>query len=93
MRALVAHLNDGDPDVAEAAARALRSPDTESRRRLLQLRDALASQAARAHRSLQIIASLPDTAGSEPLRGALRDEVTTVGRRIEVLLGLPTNRA
>ena len=86
--ALVSHLNDGDPDVAEAAARALAVSGHREPSAAPQLRDALASQAARAHRSLQIIGSLAGTEGTEPLRGALRDEVTTVGRRIEVLLGL-----
>jgi HEAT repeat protein len=87
-RALVAHLNDGDPDVAEAAARALAVSGHRQPSAAPQLREALVSQASRAHRSLRIIGSLADTVGNEPLRGALRDEVTTVGRRIEVLLGL-----
>ena len=86
--ALVAHLNDGEPEVAEAAARALAVSGHRETSAAPQLRDALASQAVRAHRSLQIIALLPDTAGSEPLHGALRDEMATAGRRIEVLLGL-----
>ena len=85
---LVAHLNDGEPEVAEAAARALAVSGHRETSAAPQLRDALASQAVRAHRSLQIIALLPDTAGSQPLHGALRDEVATAGRRIEVLLGL-----
>lgn len=42
----------------------------------------------RAHRSLQILGLLGGTPGTEPLRGALRDEVATAGRRVEVLLGL-----
>jgi hypothetical protein len=86
--ALVAHLNDGEPDVAEAAARALAVSGHRESSAAPQLRDALASQAARAHHSLQIIGSLAGTAGTEPLHGALRDEVTTAGRRVEVLLGL-----
>ena len=86
--ALVAHLNDGEPEVAEAAARALAVSGHRETSAAPELRDALASQAVRAHRSLQIIALLPDTAGSEPLHGALRDEVATAGSRIEVLLGL-----
>ena len=85
---LVAHLNDGEPDVAEAAARALAGSGHRETSAAPQLRDALASQAARAHRSLQIIGSLEGTAGTEPLHGALRDEVATAGRRVEVLLGL-----
>ena len=85
---LVAHLDDGEPEVAEAAARALAVCGHREASAAPQLRNALVSQAARAHRSLQIIGSLAGTAGDEPLRGALRDEVTTAGRRIEVLLGL-----
>jgi HEAT repeat protein len=85
---LVAHLNDGEPDVAEAAARALAVSGHRETSAAPQLRDALASQAARAHRSLQIMGSLAGTAGTEPLHGALRDEVATAGRRVEVLLGL-----
>ena len=85
---LVAHLNDGEPEVAEAAARALAVSGHREASAAPQLREALASQAARAHRSLQIIGSLAGTAGTEPLHGALRDEVVTAGRRVEVLLGL-----
>ncbi len=85
---LVAHLNDREPDVAEAAARALAVSGHRDTAAAPQLRDALASLAARAHRSLQIIGSLAGTAGTEPLHGALRDEVATAGRRVEVLLGL-----
>ena len=86
--ALVAHLDDGEPDVAEAAARALALTGHRETPAASELRNALASQAARAHRSLQLVALLPDTAGCEPLHGALRDELTTAGRRVEVLLGL-----
>jgi HEAT repeat protein len=85
---LVARLNDGEPEVAEAAARALAVSGHRETSAAPQLGDALASQAARAHRSLQIIGSLAGTAGNEPLHGALRDEVSTAGRRVEVLLGL-----
>lgn len=85
---LVAHLTDGDPDVAEAAARALAVSGHRDASASLQLRDAVASQASRAHRSLQIIGLLAGTPGTEPLHGALRDEVATAGRRVEVLLGL-----
>ena len=85
---LVAHLDDGEPDVAEAAAHALAVCGHRETSAAPQLHNALVSQAARAHHSLQIIGSLAGTASAEPLRGALRDEVTTAGRRIEVLLGL-----
>ena len=90
--ALVAHLNDDEPDVAEAAARALTLSGHRETQAAPQLRDALVAQAARAHRALQVIGSLASNAdtraGTEPLHGALRDEVTTAGRRVEVLLGL-----
>ncbi len=85
---LLAHLNDGEPEVAEAAARALAVAGRRESSAAPQLSAALASHAARAHRSLQIIGSLAGTAGTEPLYGALRDEVATAGHRIEVLLGL-----
>jgi HEAT repeat protein len=85
---LVAHLNDGEPEVAEAAARALAVSGSRETSASPQLRDALASQAARAHRSLQIIGALAGAEGTEPLHSALRDEVATAGRRVEVLLGL-----
>ena len=84
----MAHLNDGEPDVAEAAARALAVAGHREVSAAPELREALASQAARAHRSLQIIALLDGTARTEPLYGALRDEVAIAGRRTEVLLGL-----
>ena len=66
--ALVAHLNDGEPEVAEAAARALAVSGHRETSAAPQLRDALASQAARAHRSLQIIGSLARATPRAPSR-------------------------
>jgi HEAT repeat protein len=86
--ALVARLNDGEPGVAEAAARALAVAGHGETPSAAELHDALASQAVRAHRSLQLIGMLDGTPHTEPLRDALRDEVATAGRRVEVLLGL-----
>jgi hypothetical protein len=85
---LLRHLSDGDAGVAEAAARALAATGHHEPPSVPELADALASQAERARRSLGIIAFLDGRAGTEPLRGALRDEVRTAGRRAEVLLGL-----
>jgi hypothetical protein len=86
--ALVAHVNDGDPDVAEAAARALAITGHRHASAAPEVAEALAGQAVRAHHSLQLVALLDGVAGTEPLADALRDEVAIAARRAEVLLGL-----
>jgi hypothetical protein len=74
--------------VAEATAQALaaaghREPSTQP-----MVRDAVAAQTARARRSLQVLAALNGATGVAPLVDALRDEVTSAGRRAGVLLSL-----
>jgi HEAT repeat protein len=85
---LVEHLDDGDPAVVEAASRCLVASGHTTTPNGLDLTPKLTALAARAHRSLQVLLLLEDHPDHEPLRTALRDEVTAAGRRAEVLLEL-----
>jgi len=85
---LVAHLGDGDPDVVEAAARALAAVGHRELPEGAELRRALTAQAARVNRCHQVLALLDGRTGAELLSSALRDEVAAAGRRTEVLVSL-----
>jgi len=85
---LVAHLDDADPTVVEAAARCLVTVGhTESAERL-ELGPRILSLVERSERCLQILLLLDDRAAHEPLRIALHDELGAAARRTEVLLDL-----
>jgi hypothetical protein len=85
---LVAHLDDDDPAIVEAAGLCLvvvghsETPDR------LDLAPRLVIVAERVDRCLQILLLLDDRFDLEPLAWALRDELATAARRVEVLLEL-----
>ncbi len=85
---LVAHLDDDDPAVVEAAARCLvEVGHTESAERL-ELGPRLLSIVERAERCLQVLLLLDERPAHQPLRIALHDELGAAARRTEVLLDL-----
>jgi hypothetical protein len=85
---LVVHLDDGDPAIVEAAALCLVAVGHQESSERLELASKLVVLATRVDRCLQILALLEDGPDHEPLRYALRDEVATAARRVEVLLDL-----
>lgn len=85
---LVDHLADGDPALADAAARSLAGAGHRLAPGARELEQAVSAHAAHAHRCLQILSALDDGARTEPVRAALRDELDLVGRRVRVLLSL-----
>lgn len=85
---LVAHLDDDDPAVVEAAARCLVTVGHRESAERLDLGPRLLAIVERAERCLQVLLLLPGRPGNEPLQMALHDELTLAARRAEVLLDL-----
>ena len=85
---LVAHLDDDDPAIVEAAGLCLVVVGHSETAERLDLAPRLVIVAERVDRCLQILLLLDDRFDLEPLAWALRDEVATAARRIEVLLEL-----
>lgn len=85
---LLDHLDDEDPAVVEAAARALLSAGHRAEPGGTALTAALRRNGVRAAACLQVLLLLPDDQGSAPLCAALRDEVLLAGQRMAVLLSL-----
>ncbi len=89
---LVAHLDDGDPAIFEAAATCLVAVGHSETPDRLELAPRLVTLAARVERCLDVLALLgaePDhEPHHEPLRSALRDEIAAAARRVGVLLDL-----
>ena len=78
--------NDDDPAIVEAAAGRPVSGHSEPPA-APSSPEALASRSRSAYRSILLMSSMTRS-GTEPLPWALRDEIATAARRIEVLLGL-----
>jgi hypothetical protein len=85
---LVAHLDDGDPAIVEAAALCLVAVGHSETPDRLDLAPRLVALAARVERCLDVLALLGDGPDHDPLRDALRDEVAAAARRVGVLLDL-----
>lgn len=85
---LIAHLDDGDPAVFEAAARSLLALGHQETPERLELGPRMVALAERANRCLQVLALLDEGPGAEPLAVALHDALELVARRTEVLLDL-----
>ena len=85
---LVAHLDDGDPAIVEAAGLCLVAMGHSETPEGLVLGPRLAVVAERANRCLSILLLLDDRLDLDPLRYALRDEVAAAARQAEVLLEL-----
>ncbi len=85
---LLAHLDDGDPAIFEAAGRSLLALGHQETPERLELGPRMVSLAERANRCLQVLALLDEGPGSEPLRAALLDVLALIARRAEVLLDL-----
>ena len=85
---LVAHLDDDDPAIVEAAGLCLVVVGHSETPERLDLAPRLVIVAERVDRCLQILLLLDDRFDLEPLAWALRDEIATAARRIEVLLEL-----
>lgn len=85
---LVAHLDDDDPAVVEAAARCLVTVGHTETAERLDLGPRILAIVERAERCLHILLLLDERPGNEPLRIALHDELGAAARRAEVLLDL-----
>ncbi len=84
--ALLAHLDDGDQSIVEAAARSLLVLGHGESADEIQLERRLHDLARRTGCCLQILTLLEATKLTEPLRDALHDEIAAAARRAEVLL-------
>ena len=85
---LVAHLDDGDPAVVEAAALCLVDVGHRESPERLALRPKVVAVAGRVNTCLKVLLLLGGRPEHEPLRHALQDEVDAGARRVEVLLSL-----
>lgn len=85
---LVAHLDDDDPAIVEAAAHCLVRVGHRETAERLDLGPRVLALVERAERCLQVLLLLAQRPGNEPLRIALHDELMTAARRAEVLLDL-----
>jgi hypothetical protein len=85
---LVAHLDDDDPAIVDAAAQCLVEAGHAETPERLDLGPRLSAIAARATRCLQMLLLLEDRPDLEPLRLALRDEMDACARRAVVLLSI-----
>jgi hypothetical protein len=85
---LVAHLDDGDPAIVEAAAECLVAGGHREQPERLDLPRRLAALADRTRRCLEVRTLLIDRPDQRPLRDALGDEVVAASLRAQVLLGL-----
>jgi hypothetical protein len=85
---LVAHLDDGDLAIVEAAATCLVGQGYRQAAGATALDRRLAEAVVRTGRCLEVLRLLDGGPGGEELADALRDEVSASGRRVSVLLGL-----
>jgi hypothetical protein len=85
---LVAHLDDGDLAIVEAAATCLVGQGYHEPSGQPALDRRLTEAVVRIGRCLDVLALLDGGPGSEELADALRDEISASARRVSVLLGL-----